>query len=175
VIDPSCTLIFEAEGAEADVMKRPPRNPAEGLYSLRTIGFAVAQGLSVLAVCVGVFLWARLGHGPDAARALTFAALVAAFLAIIMVNRSWSRTILGSLRTPNGALWWVLGGTAVLLAVVLVVPFTQRLFHFAPIHPRDLGLSVGAGMACVMLFDLLKLGGRLAPALASIPMKEKNS
>jgi Ca2+-transporting ATPase len=163
VIDPSCTLIFEGEQAEADVMKRPPRNPAERLFSLRTIGFAVAQGLSVLALCVGVFLWSRLGHGPDAARALTFTTLVAAFLAIIMVNRSWSRTILGSLRMPNGALWWVLGGTVVLLAVVLTVPFAQRLFHFAPLHARDLGLSIAAGMVCVMWFDLLKLGGRLAP------------
>jgi Ca2+-transporting ATPase len=51
----------------------------------------------------------------------------------------------------------------VLLAVVLTVPFAQRLFHFAPLHARDLGLSIAAGMVCVMWFDLLKLGGRLAP------------
>ncbi len=175
VIDPSCTLIFEGEQAEADVMKRPPRNPAERLFSLRTIGFAVAQGLSVLALCVGVFMWSRLGHGPDAARALTFTTLVAAFLAIILVNRSWSRTILGSLRMPNGALWWVLGGTAVLLAVVLAVPFAQRLFHFAPLHARDLGLSIAAGMACVMWFDLLKLAGWLAPAQTPNSTTERNS
>jgi Ca2+-transporting ATPase len=175
VIDPSCTLIFEAEEAEANVMQRPPRNPAERLFSLRTIGFAVAQGLCVLAVCVGVFVWSRVSHGPDAARALTFTTLVAAFLTIIMVNRSWSRTILGSLRMPNGALWWVLGGTAVLLAVVLAAPFAQRMFHFAPLHARDLGLSLGAGIVCVMWFDLLKLAGWLAPAKASVPIKEKNS
>jgi Ca2+-transporting ATPase len=91
-----------------------------------------------------------------------------------MVNRSWSRTVLGSLRMPNGALWWVLGGTAGLLAIVLAAPFAQRMFHFAPLHPSDLGLSLAAGMVCVMWFDLLKLGGRLAPALASVPTKERN-
>ena len=36
IIDPSCSLIFEAEEAEADVMQRPPRSPDERLFSMRT-------------------------------------------------------------------------------------------------------------------------------------------
>ncbi|MFB3778311.1 MAG: cation-translocating P-type ATPase [Bryobacteraceae bacterium] len=174
IIDPSCTLIFEAEEVEADAMKRPPRQPAERLFSMKTIGLAVAQGLSVLAVCVGVFLLLRGGHGVDAARAVTFTTLVVAFLAIILMNRSWSRSMLRSLGVPNGALWWVLGGTAVLLAAVLGFPLGQRLFHFAPLHASDLGISIGAGVACVLWFDLLKIGGRFAPAHPSHPIKENS-
>jgi len=63
----------------------------------------------------------------------------------------------------------------VVLAVVLAVPFAQRMFHFAPLHARDLGLSIVAGMACVMWFDLLKLAGWLAPARTIDPIKEMNS
>lgn len=167
IIDPSCTLIFEAEDAEADIMRRPPRNPNERLFSRPTIALAVAQGLTVLAACVGVFLLSRTGHAPDAARALTFATLVVAFLVIILVNRSWTRSLLAMLRIPNAAFRWVVGGTAALLAMVLFVPFAQRLFHFAPLHPDDLFLSLGAGLVCVLWFEALKQlrrGRRAAPA-----------
>ena len=160
IIDPSCTLIFEAEEAEANVMMRAPRNPKERLFSLGTIGVALSQGVSVLAVCLGVFLLSRQSHTPDAARALTFTTLVVGFLVIILANRSWAHTIIGSLRVPNTALWWVLGGTAAFLGLVLLVPFAQRLFHFAPVHSRDLLLSIGAGGVCVLWLELLKLSRR---------------
>jgi Ca2+-transporting ATPase len=160
IIDPSCSLIFEAEDAEADVMRRPPRRPEERLFSLRTIGVALLQGLSTLVACLGVFLLARRGHSPEAARALTFAALVAAFVVIILTNRSWTRSAWAMFRVPNAALRWVLFGTCALLAIVLLVPMAQGLFHFAPLHARDLALSIGAGVLCVVWFDVVKLAGR---------------
>jgi Ca2+-transporting ATPase len=157
VIDPSCSLIFEAEEAEANVMHRPPRPPTERLFSSATIGLALLQGVSTLAVCLGVFLLSRQSHSADAARGLTFTTLVVAFLAIILTNRSWVRTIIRTLRVPNSAMWWVVGGTVALLALVLFVPMAQQLFHFAPLHMSDLALAAGAGAVCVLWFELLKL------------------
>jgi Ca2+-transporting ATPase len=164
VIDPSCSLVFEAEAAEADAMKRPPRGQQDRLFSLHTVGPAVLQGLSVLAVCVGVFLYAHQSHTPEAARALTFVTLVAAFLVVLLANRSSVLTIVEGLRFPNPALWWVLGSTAGLLTVVLLFPFARRLFHFSPIHAGDLLLSIGAGLTCTLWFEALKLGKRWAAA-----------
>ncbi|MDO9172796.1 MAG: cation-translocating P-type ATPase [bacterium] len=157
IIDPSCTLIFEAEDAESDVMQRPPRDPDTRLFSLRTVGLSVLQGMSVLAACVAVYLIARTGHTPDAARTLTFTTLVLAFLVIILVNRSWNRSLFTMLRVPNTAFRWVTGGTLALLAAILYLPFAQRMFHFAPLHPKDLALSAGAGLLCVLWFEALKL------------------
>jgi len=156
IIDPSCSLIFEAEDAEADVMRRPPRAPNERLFSRGTMSLAVLQGLSVLGASVAVFLVARVNHADEAARALAFSTLVVAFLVIIMVNRSWSRSLVTMLRVPNAAFRWVLAGTAILLGVVLFVPVARRLFHFAPLHADDLALSVAAGLACVLWFEFLK-------------------
>jgi Ca2+-transporting ATPase len=160
IIDPACSLIFEAEHAEVNVMQRPPRNPDERLFSMRTIGVAVMQGLSVLAVCLGVFLLARSSHSAEVARALTFATLVVAFIVIILVNRSWTKSAFAMLRVPNTALKWVVFGACAFLAVVLTVPFAQRLFYFAPLHPMDLFFSLGAGLICVLWFELLKLARR---------------
>jgi Ca2+-transporting ATPase len=163
IIDPSCSLIFEAEEAESDVMRRPPRRPDERLFSWRVIGLAVMQGLSVLVVCLAVFLVARSDHTAEAARALTFSTLVVAFLVIILVNRSWTRSAMAMLRAPNAALRWVAGGAVVLLAVILTVPFAQRLFRFAPLHLRDVAFSLGAGLVCVLWFEVLKLAKRRRP------------
>ncbi|HEX7505470.1 MAG TPA: cation-translocating P-type ATPase [Polyangia bacterium] len=164
IIDPSCSLVFEAEEAEANVMKRPPRSPRDRLFSLHTVGFAVLQGLSVLAVCVWVFLITHRGHAPEAARALTFVALVTAILVVLLINRSSIFTIVEGLRARNTALWLVLGGAVAILTLVIFSPFGQRIFHFAPIHARDALFSMVAGLVCTLWFEALKLGKRWASA-----------
>jgi Ca2+-transporting ATPase len=157
IIDPSCSLLFEAEEAEADVMRRPPRRPDERLFSLPTIGVAVAQGGSVLAACLAIFALAHRDHSDAAGRALTFATLVTAFLAIILVNRSWTRSSFAMLRVPNAALRWIIPGTLAVLAAVLFVPAARRLLHFAPVPLVELAGALAAGVASVAWFELWKL------------------
>ncbi len=163
VIDPSCSLVFEAEEPEDDVMRRPPRSPRERLFSRRTIAAAVAQGASVLVACAAVFVVAKRDHSVDAARALTFVTLVLAFFCIILVNRSWSRSALAMLRVRNQALGWVAAGAAATLAAALALPGVRSLFHFAPLHAWDLALAVVAGASSVLWFELVKARWR-APA-----------
>jgi P-type Ca2+ transporter type 2C len=159
IIDPSCSLIFEAEQAEAGIMSRRPRSAAERLFTARTVGSAVLQGLSVLAACLVIVFLARPGQGPDAARALSFTALVVSFLMIILVNRSWTRSALSMMRAPNAALWWLLSGAAVFLGAILTVPPLQRLFSFAPLHADDLAASLIAGFLPLTWFELFKRFG----------------
>jgi Ca2+-transporting ATPase len=157
VIDPSCSLIFEAEKEEADIMQRPPRDPQERLFGLKSIGLALLQGSTALAACLFIYFWARPSHGNDAARALTFATMVVSSIAIILTNRSWTQSLLGCMRNPNAALWWVIGGTGACLALVLTWPVTQRLFHFAPLHAVDLLLAGGVGFTSILWFEVLKV------------------
>lgn len=156
IIDPACTLIFEGESAEIDIMQRPPRSRDVGLFSRETLGIALLQGFSVLAVCLGVFLLARRDHSADAARALTFVTLVVAFVVIILVNRSWRRSAVAMLRVPNPAVRWVVLGAVGFLAVAVLAPFARQLFHFAPLHVDDLALALGAGLVAVLWFELVK-------------------
>ena len=168
IIDPSCSLIFEAEEAEVNIMRRPPRRPTDRPFSAATIGFAALQGLSVLAVCLSIVAISRPSHGADAARALSFATLVVSFVFIIFVNRSWTRRIVSMFRVPNPALWWVVAGTALFLTAVLTMPTLQELFRFAPLHASDLVMSLLAGITCLLWLDLVKvfwLGSRTSASL----------
>ena len=157
IIDPSCSLIFEAEPPENDIMRRPPRDRAERLFSRRSVGIAVLQGFSVLVVCLAVVYLALPGHGPDAARALSFASLVVGLITMILVNRSWTQSIVKSLSIPNPAVWAVISGAAAFLTAILTVPALQRLFSFAPLHARDLTFSLVAGAGCLLWLEILKM------------------
>jgi Ca2+-transporting ATPase len=97
-------------------------------------------------------------HGSDQERrALVFVTLVVANLCLIFTNRSSTRTIFGTLRTPNNALWWVVGGAAALLAAVLYVPFLKDMFQFGTLHAVDLVVCLVAGVASIAWFEGLKL------------------
>ncbi len=166
IIDPACTLVFEAEPAEPDVMRRPPRAPDTPLFTMRLLLMSVLQGLSVLAAVLTMFLIAlRVGQTQAEARTLAFATLVVADLALILVNRSWSHTIFETLRWPNPALWLVVGGAFTTLALVIYVPFLASLFQFATLHPNDVILCLVIGFASILWFEALKLvQRRIAPA-----------
>ena len=159
IIDPACSIIFEAEGAEQNVMSRPPRNPEERLFSLKSIALSLLQGASVLLVILVVMALAgTLGH-PDenSRRALAFTTLVTANVCLILTNRSWSRTIISMFKEPNRALWWVVGGACIGLGLILNVPFLRNLFHFNALHLVDIILCAGAGLISILWFELLKL------------------
>jgi len=158
IIDPACSVIFEAEEAEPNTMNRPPRNPTERLFNWRTIGLSVMQGLSVLAVTLGVFAVARyLGQSEDKARALTFTVLVVANLLVILANRSWTRSIISMFRVKNTALWWVVGGATLFLTLVLSVPFLRNLFHLQALGPEEIAVCLLAAIASIVWFEIYKL------------------
>jgi len=159
IIDPSCSTVFEAEPEEADVMKRPPRNPKEPLLGMKTIGMSILQGISVLLIVLGIFVYFFLyrAETPEEARALSFTTLIIANLGLILTNRSWSRTIFATLRTPNRALWWVIGGAVFFLSLVLYIPVIRGLFKFSFLHTNDLLICITAGITSILWFEGLKL------------------
>ena len=158
IIDPACSIVLEAEPAEATVMQRPPRNPQEPLFGRKTVGLAVMQGLGILAIALTIFIIALARkQGELDARALTFTTLILANLGLILSEGSTSRLNLKILRSPNPALWWVLGGGLVFLTTVLYVPFLRHMFGFSFLHPIDLAICLLGGAMSLLWFELLKI------------------
>jgi Ca2+-transporting ATPase len=108
----------------------------------------------------GIFALALSGgKGEGEARALAFSTLIIANLGLIFTNRSWTRTIAQSLRRRNPALWWIGGGAAALLGLVLGVGFLRELFRLAPLHGHDIAICIAAGLASVLWFEIFKAFG----------------
>jgi P-type Ca2+ transporter type 2C len=158
IIDPACSIAFEAERAEPDIMRRQPRSAAEPLFSGWSLALSLLQGTGVLLLALVVF-GVALGRGvtDGEARGLAFTTMVVANIALLFANRSWQRTILSTLRIPNRALWSITGAAALCLALVLEVPALRDLFHFAPLDRGRIALAVVAGLVSVGWFELFKL------------------
>jgi Ca2+-transporting ATPase len=102
VIDPACTLVYEAEKTDAQVMQRPPRDPREPLFNLHMLAVSLALGGTMLLAVLAVYVWSlHAGYTEGETRAAAFAAIVAANVALIFVTRSRSRSAAAMLREPN--------------------------------------------------------------------------
>ncbi|MGX7743814.1 cation-translocating P-type ATPase [Rhodopseudomonas parapalustris] len=157
IIDPVCSIVFEAETAEDDAMRRPPRDPEQPLFSRALIAWGLLQGLLVFALVGGVFVIGQLRAMPETElRALTFFALVLSFVGLIFVNRSFSTSLLTALRRPNRMLAAMLGIVAVVLVASLAWPWLRDLFRFGPLHPDDLGLTAAAALVVLIVLELVK-------------------
>ncbi len=158
IIDPACSIVFETEAAERDVMRRPPRRLSDPLFNRRTVGLSLLQGLGAFAIVLAAYVVSLRSGGSEAeARALAFTTLVLANLALILSSRSWSRSIFTTLRAKNAALWWVVFGALALLALTLSVPSLQSLFRFAPPRWEDLLAAIIGAILSAAWFELLKL------------------
>ena len=161
IIDPACSIAFEAEPAEANIMQKPPREPDTPLLGGRDILYSLLQGSAVLAIVLLVFGVALYrGQGADNARALTFSTLVLGMLGLISANRSWSRQLLLPWRSANPAFWWVISGALGFLAAVLYIPSLSKLFRFTVLHPDDLAVCFAAGVISFFLVEIIKRRGR---------------
>ncbi len=156
IIDPACSIAFENEPAERDVMRRPPRDAAAPLFGGATLWLALAQGLGVLAAVMGTFAWAGPRIPEPEARAFAFATLVVGNLALILSNRSASRSLWATLRTPNRTLWGVVGLAFALLLAALYAPWAVGVLRFAPLPLDELAAACGLGLLSVLWFEGIK-------------------
>jgi P-type Ca2+ transporter type 2C len=155
-IDTACSMVFENEPADDDVMRRAPRDPLAPLFAGRTLVQALLQGLGVLAVVMAVYVWGTQHLVEPQARALTFTTLVLGNLTLIFSNRAGSGGLLASLRVPNRMLWGVSGLTLGLLALALYLPPLAAVLHMAPLPAGLLALALVGAYASLLWFELLK-------------------
>jgi len=157
VIDPACSVAFEAEPGEADAMRRPPRKAGARLFGRRLVTVSALQGATVLAASLLTF---GVGYAhtasPDSGRALAFATLIAGNVSLILVNRSWRHPALGKLGARNLPSWLVVVGATAMLLLALLVPFLRALFRFGPVSAGDAALAIGAGAGALAWFELVK-------------------
>ena len=157
VIDPACSIVFEAESAERDVMRRPPRPAESRLLSPAMVGWSLLQGgLALTALAAVLFAGVAREMPENELRALMFTSLVLINVSLILVNRSFSSSLIVALRRPNAFLWLLLAAVTAVLTVALTWPPAMTLFRFGPFHIHDLAVSAGAGLSLLVLMELIK-------------------
>lgn len=154
VIDPVCSLVFEAERPENNVMERPPRDPDERMFSIPMVVWSLMQGglaFAMLAAVYFVKIWSGM---PDAqVRALIFFALIAQIVALILVNRSFSASLSDALTRRNAVFAYVAMAVAGVTALILFLPAAQELLGFGSIAWADMLLAAGLGVGLLLTLE----------------------
>jgi Ca2+-transporting ATPase len=162
LIDPACTLVFEAEKPPADLMRRPPRRGR--LFDAPLVITGLTQGLIVLVVVLGIVaLGISLQVSEDQLRSLAFSSIVLSNTGLLLANRSRRRALLQTLAEPNPALWIIGAAGALLAYLATTVPPLARIFHMAPLPGWAwVALLVGAVVTTLLLQSVHRLARRRA-------------
>ena len=158
IIDPACSIIFEAEKEEKNVMNRPPKRIDERFFGAKKILLSCMQGISILIITlIFYFVGLHMGYDAKEVRAMTFTTLIISNIAVILTNRSWTDNIFKIIATPNKALFWVAGGAIFVLAIILNIPYFLDLFQFQKLSLINIGICILAGLTTIVWFEIYKM------------------
>jgi Ca2+-transporting ATPase len=157
LIDPACSLVYEAEAEEADIMTRKPRSSGARLLPLGNLLSTLVQGAAILALVLGMYVGLlRQGHPVEQARSGAFLTLILSNLSLILVNRARNAGILNTLKSPNRAFVVIALGAIALLLVIFSIAPLRSLFGFSTLHLPDLGLSIIVGVSSLFVTAMIR-------------------
>jgi Ca2+-transporting ATPase len=162
LIDPACSIVFEAEPESADIMTRPPRPITASPFDAGNLTYAVIQGTGMAAVLLlgyGILVGQRFSETES--RMAVFTGLVLGLFLLVLSNRDLSRPAIMSLAANNPWIKRMFAAVALLLTAVMAVPFLRGVMGFGQAGARELfaGLALLAGVG-LWLETLRRLGGR---------------
>ena len=146
IIDPLCSIVFEAQPSEADAMARPPRKAREPLFGRPEIALAALQGLVLLAGVLALYVWLNwTGAEAGEARATAFIALVSGHLALAAAILAGSRH--GLAANHRWMFWIIASAASILVASILFVPVLREIMRFTLPPPGELLGGIAVGLA----------------------------
>ena len=158
IVDPACSMAFEAEPAEPGIMHRRPRAKDARLFDRSTVLVGLLQGVGLLLAVLITFLFSmRSGRPAEDARTIAFTTLVIGNVVLIWANRSVRTPFSRPRENRNPALWLVTLGSTATLFVVLYVPYLRMLFQFSVLHLQDLAVALVLGSITITWFEVLKV------------------
>jgi Ca2+-transporting ATPase len=158
IIDPVCSIVFESEPIDENIMNRKPRALGKDIFGRSEIWIAVSQGIVNLAVILGVYVWAMYSDLTDGeVKTITFITLVFSNLATIFINRSWTLTTIAVMRQRrNKMLNWAVALAFVLLVVLTSVELINGTFGFVQVSIFNWLIGLSSAILGVIWFDVYK-------------------
>ncbi|WP_457796753.1 cation-translocating P-type ATPase [Methylocystis sp. S23] len=140
IIDPTCSLAFEAEPGEKDAMLKPPRPQSEPLFGAGDLLLGVVQGFAVFLAVLAVYVLANgLSVSEAQARGLSFATLIAGNLTLALSDALPKGV--SPFARENLFFWAIAAGALSVVAAALYFPPLAELLRFAPPPGEDLALA----------------------------------
>ena len=171
VTDSLPALALGMEKAEADIMRRRPRDSKSGIFS-GGMGFDVIyQGIMVAALvlvsyAIGHFMefgtW-NIINSADSAHGMTMAFLTMSMAEIFhSLNMRSQRGSIFGLKTHNMVLYLAALGSLVATTLVCEVNFIADAFGFVSVDLEEYLIAIGLSILVIPIVEIVKLFQRLA-------------
>ncbi|NYT83894.1 cation-translocating P-type ATPase [Alcaligenaceae bacterium] len=157
LIDPACSIVFEAEPEAADLMSHPPRKRGASPFSGANLLKGAIQGLGLTVILLLGYGVLQAGNfSVEHSRTVIFATLVLSVLLLILANRNAIRVT-----ADGGNPWMKRMALAVVLVLFLVVglPSLRQIMGLAI---PNLAVLIAVGLLAVLCAAWLVLARRTA-------------
>ncbi len=153
IVHPVSAIVFQAEPASADIMNRPPRDPAAPLLPRAAVIRSAVSGATLAVASVAMYWWLWPSLGEAQARALSLIVLIAGYQTLVFAERL-ALAALAVERIPRTLVFWtVWAASFVSLVLILYIPAAAQMFRVE--HPP------GVHVAVAILLGVLAVGWRL--------------
>ena len=149
-------LALAVDPPEADLMRRPPRNPRTGVFTRPVVALMLVSGLWSTLANLGLFIWAQTsGRSHAEAQTMTFVLLVLIQFFNAYNFRSdrlsiWQRPFAN--KWLNLAIVWEM----CLLLLIVYLPFLHQPFGTFSLSLRDWLIVLGLAASIVPVLELAK-------------------
>lgn len=163
VMGPTCSIVYENEPIEKNMMKRPPRAMSDTFLSINELGISIVQGVAITIGILFVYQFAvQQGGTEEKTRAMVFATLIFANILLSYANRSFYYSIIESFKNRNLLLLGISMAVLLFLAVILYVPPVAQFFDVMALSGDELGIALAVAALSVLWFEIYKLVKRIA-------------
>jgi P-type Ca2+ transporter type 2C len=158
IMGPTCSIFYEREPVEPDLMIRKPRAPLQNIFSISEVSLSIVQGIFIAAGLLLLYNYFMHENYPlEYVRNIVFTTLILSNIFLTFANRSFSEPIFITWYYKNTLAPWVLFISCGFLLMINIIPGLRNLFKLAPLSPPHYLLCLAASLFCVGWFELFKM------------------
>lgn len=157
IMGPTCSIIYENEPMERNLMELEPRPLTTTFFNFKEIVLSIIQGLGITLGLLFIYQYGLYhGFSESLTRTLVFLTLVASNIFLTLANRSFYYSIFSTLKYKNNLVVLIVAITIFLTALLLFVPQLSRFFEFESITMQQFGISVLVSAMAVFWIEIYK-------------------
>ncbi len=165
IMGPTCSIIYENEPIEANLMQQKPRPFTNTFLSWKELQLSILQGIVITAGTLGIYQFAvSKGYDEELTRTMVFTTLIIANIFLSLVNRSFYYSLFTTLRYKNYLLILIIFVTILMLALMISIPGIIGFFKFEKLLFNQLLVCILVGFVSVIWIEVYKYFKRLKAA-----------
>lgn len=156
IMGPTCSLFYEKEPVEDNIMQMPPRQKTNSLFSRNELFVSMIQGLLITAGVLSLFAFFMRTHSLEETRTFVFTTLIISNICLTFANRSFTETFFKTMHYHNPLTPLITGLSVLLLVLIQLVPGIRQAFGLTPLSIGEYGICLATGFVSVAWFEVYK-------------------